>query len=83
VIHDAFGQWPEDLGFTTPPGWIRPEHHEEEQVKRHALASVTAAALVAGPVVPQHVDPALITQFRADMLLGPHDRSARSPLSTS
>ncbi|MEU0634326.1 Twin-arginine translocation pathway signal [Streptomyces sp. NPDC005989] len=81
VIHDALGRWPEDLGFTTPPGWIRPEHHEEEQVRRHAFGSVTAAALVAGPVAPQHVDPALIDYFqqqleghyRADMFLGPHD----------
>ncbi|MFG3239430.1 MULTISPECIES: Twin-arginine translocation pathway signal [unclassified Streptomyces] len=81
VIHDAFGLWPEDLGFTTPPGWIRPEHHEEEQVRRQSFVSVTAAALVAGPVAPQHVDPALIGYFqqqleghyRADMLLGPHD----------
>ncbi|MFF3060809.1 Twin-arginine translocation pathway signal [Streptomyces sp. NPDC057909] len=81
VIHDALGRWLEDLGFTTPPGWIRPEHHEEEQVHRRAFVSVTAAALVAGPVAPQHVDPALIDYFqqqleghyRADMLLGPHD----------
>ncbi|MFD9116221.1 Twin-arginine translocation pathway signal [Streptomyces bottropensis] len=81
VIHDALGRWPEDLGFTTPPGWIRPEHHEEEQVKRRAFASVTASALVAGPIAPQHVDPALIDYFqtqleghyRADMFLGPHD----------
>jgi hypothetical protein len=81
VIHDALGRWPEDLGFTTPPGWIRPEHHEEEQVKRRAFASVTASALVAGPVAPQHVDPALSDYFqtqleghyRADMFLGPHD----------
>lgn len=81
VVHDALGRWPEDLGFTTPPGWIRPEHHEEEHVKRRAFASVTVAALVAGPVAPQHVDPALIDYFqtqleghyRADMFLGPHD----------
>ncbi|MEU9919529.1 Twin-arginine translocation pathway signal [Streptomyces sp. NPDC051001] len=81
VIHDALGRWPEDLGFTTPPGWIRPEHHEEEQVKRRAFVSVTAAALVAGPVAQQNVDPALIDYFqtqleghyRADMFLGPHD----------
>jgi hypothetical protein len=81
VLHDALGRWPEDLGFTTPPGWIRPEHHEEADVKRRAFVSVTAAALVAGPVAPQHVDPALITYFqeqleghyRADMFLGPHD----------
>ncbi|UIX29551.1 Twin-arginine translocation pathway signal [Streptomyces sp. GQFP] len=81
VIHDALGRWPEDLGFTTPPGWIRPEHHEEADVKRRAFMSVTAAALVPGPVASQHVDPALIDYFqtqleghyRADMLLGPHD----------
>ncbi|MFF2852968.1 Twin-arginine translocation pathway signal [Streptomyces sp. NPDC058001] len=81
VIHDALGRWPEDLGFTTPPGWIRPEHHQEADVHRRALTSVTAAALVAGPVAPQHVDPALIDYFqqqleghyRADMFLGPHD----------
>ncbi|MET9545711.1 Twin-arginine translocation pathway signal [Streptomyces sp. NPDC006627] len=81
VLHDALGRWPEDLGFTTPAGWIRPEHHEEDQLNRRALVSVTAAALVAGPVAPQHVDPALMTYFqeqleghyRADMLLGPHD----------
>ncbi|HWU10335.1 MAG TPA: Twin-arginine translocation pathway signal [Streptomyces sp.] len=81
VLHDALGRWPEDLGFTTPPGWIRPEHHEEEDVSRRAFVSVTAAALVAGPVAPQHVDPALIGYFqqqleghyRADMFLGPHD----------
>ncbi|MFE9818517.1 Twin-arginine translocation pathway signal [Streptomyces sp. NPDC005773] len=81
VIHDALGRWPEDLGFTTPPGWIRPEHHEEADVRRRAFVGVTAAALVAGPVAPQHVDPALIGYFqqqleghyRADMFLGPHD----------
>ncbi|MGW1098412.1 Twin-arginine translocation pathway signal [Streptomyces sp. NPDC002455] len=81
VLHDALGQWPEDLGFTTPPGWIRPEHHEEADVNRRAFVSVTAAALVAGPLTPQHVDPALIGYFqqqleghyRADMFLGPHD----------
>lgn len=81
VLHDALGRWPEDLGFTTPSGWIRPEHHEEADVKRRAFVSVTAAALVAGPLAPQHVDPALIDYFqqqleghyRADMFLGPHD----------
>ncbi|WP_405460053.1 Twin-arginine translocation pathway signal [Streptomyces sp. NBC_00101] len=81
VLHDALGRWPEDLGFTTPPGWLRPEHHEEEDVERRAFEGVTAAALVAGPVAPQHVDPALIGYFqtqleghyRADMFLGPHD----------
>ncbi|WP_124264533.1 hypothetical protein [Streptomyces sp. ADI98-10] len=64
VLHDALGRWPEDLGFTTPPGWIRPEHHEEEQVNRRAFTSVTAAALVAGPMAPQHVDPALVDYFQ-------------------
>ncbi|MGW7198442.1 Twin-arginine translocation pathway signal [Streptomyces chryseus] len=81
VLHDALGRWPEDLGFTSPPGWIRPEHHQEDDVNRRAFVSVTAAALVAGPVAPQHVDPALIDYFqqqleghyRADMFLGPHD----------
>lgn len=82
VLHDALGRWPEDLGFTTPPGWIRPDHHEEEgPAGRQAFVSVTAPALVAGPVQPQHVDPALIDYFqqqleghyRADMFLGPHD----------
>ncbi|MEG3629733.1 Twin-arginine translocation pathway signal [Streptomyces poriticola] len=81
VLHDALGRWPEDLGFTTPPGWIRPEHREGADVKRRAFVSATAAALVAGPTVPQHVDPALIDYFqaqleghyRADMFLGPHD----------
>ncbi|NUK24676.1 Twin-arginine translocation pathway signal [Streptomyces lunaelactis] len=81
VLHDALARWPEDLGFTTPPGWIRPEHHQEDDVKRRASVSVTAAALVAGPVAPQHVDPALIDYFQqqleghywADMFLGPHD----------
>ncbi|MET7454218.1 Twin-arginine translocation pathway signal [Streptomyces sp. NPDC005574] len=82
VIHDALGRWPEDLGFTTPPGWIRPEQHEEEErVKRRTFVSVTAAALVPGPVALQYVDPALIDYFqqqleghyRADMFLGPHD----------
>lgn len=81
VLHDVLGRWPEDLGFTTPPGWIRPEHYEEADVKRRAFVSITAAALVPGPVAPQHVDPALIDYFqqqleghyRADMLLGPHD----------
>ncbi|WP_237528914.1 MULTISPECIES: hypothetical protein [Streptomyces] len=86
VIHDALGRGPEDLGFTTPPGWIRPERHEEGEVKRRAFVSVTAAALVTGPVAPHHVDPALITYFqqqlkghyRADMLLGPHDLIVRT-----
>ena len=81
MLHDALGRWPEDLGFTTPPGWIRPEHHEEADVRRRQFVTVTAAALVPGPVAPQHVDPALIDYFqqqleghyRADMFLGPHD----------
>ncbi|MFF9865204.1 Twin-arginine translocation pathway signal [Streptomyces sp. NPDC013953] len=81
VLHDALGRWPEDLGFTTPPGWIRPECHEEADVGRRAFASITAAALKPRPAVRQHVDPALIDYFqqqleghyRADMFLGPHD----------
>lgn len=82
VLHDALGRWPEDLGFTTPPGWFRPDRHtEEEQVKRRMFVSVTASALLPGPVAPQYVDPALIDYFqqqleghyRADMFLGPHD----------
>jgi hypothetical protein len=81
VLHDAFGLWPEDLGFTPPAGWVRPEHHEEADVHRRAFVSVTSAALVAGPVAPRHVDPALVDYFqqqleghyRADMFLGPHD----------
>ncbi|MGA5097638.1 Twin-arginine translocation pathway signal [Streptomyces lavendulocolor] len=81
VLHDALGHWPEDLGFTTPRGWIRPESHEEPDVRRRSLVSVTAAALVPGPTARQHVDPALVDYFqqqleghyRADMFLGPHD----------
>ncbi|MFF0426923.1 Twin-arginine translocation pathway signal [Streptomyces sp. NPDC004520] len=81
VLHDVFGKWPEDLGFTTPPGWIRPEHHEETTVQQQSFLHVTAAALVPGPLAPQQVDPALVQYFqdqleghyRADMLLGPHD----------
>ncbi|MFE0605539.1 Twin-arginine translocation pathway signal [Streptomyces sp. NPDC058892] len=81
VLHDALGQWPEDLGFTAPAGWIRPEAEAEEAVKRRTFVSVTAAALMPGPVAAQHVDPALIEYFqqqleghyRADMFLGPHD----------
>ncbi|MFE5771201.1 hypothetical protein ACFQ7O_22880 [Streptomyces sp. NPDC056485] len=81
VLHDVFGQWPEDLGFTTPDGWIRPERHQEDDVNRRQFVSATAAALVAGPISPQHVDPALVDYFqqqleghyRADMYLGPHD----------
>ncbi|MFD9047699.1 Twin-arginine translocation pathway signal [Streptomyces zaomyceticus] len=81
VLHDAFGRWPEDLGFTTPPGWIRPENHEETTVQNTTFLAVTAAALVPGPLAQQTVDPALVDYFqsqleghyRADMLLGPHD----------
>lgn len=81
VLHDALGRWPEDLGFPAPAGWIRPEAHQEDDMKRRAFVSVTAAALVPGPMASQHVDPALIDYFqsqleghyRADMLLGPHD----------
>ncbi|MYV77111.1 Twin-arginine translocation pathway signal [Streptomyces sp. SID1046] len=81
VLHDALGRWPEDLGFTVPAGWIRPEVFHEDDVNRRQFVSATAAALVAGPVVHQHVDPALIDYFeqqleghyRADMFLGPHD----------
>ncbi|MFJ2751389.1 Twin-arginine translocation pathway signal [Streptomyces sp. NPDC087297] len=50
-------------------------------MERRTFITVTAAALVPGPVAPQHVDPALIDYFqsqleghyRADMFLGPHD----------
>ncbi|MFJ5141024.1 Twin-arginine translocation pathway signal [Streptomyces sp. NPDC088707] len=81
VLHHVFGKWPEDLGFTTPPGWFRPEHHEEATMRNAGFLTVTAAALVPGPTAPQHVDPGLVDYFqsqleghyRADMLLGPHD----------
>ncbi|MFJ6049673.1 Twin-arginine translocation pathway signal [Streptomyces sp. NPDC092307] len=81
VLHDALGRWPEELGFTAPAGWIRPEAHQEDDLKRRTFVSVTAAALMPGPVATQHVDPALIDYFqqqleghyRADMFLGPHD----------
>ncbi|MFG3000130.1 Twin-arginine translocation pathway signal [Streptomyces sp. NPDC048340] len=81
VLHDALHRWPEELGFTAPAGWIRPEAHHEEDMKRRTFATVTAAALMPGPVATQHVDPALIDYFqqqleghyRADMFLGPHD----------
>ncbi|MFD8148256.1 Twin-arginine translocation pathway signal [Streptomyces sp. NPDC059708] len=81
VLHDALGRWPEDLGFTVPAGWIRPEAPQGEDVNRRRFATVTAAALVPGPMASQHVDPALIDYFeqqleghyRADMFLGPHD----------
>ncbi|WKD36490.1 Twin-arginine translocation pathway signal [Streptomyces xanthophaeus] len=80
VLHDALGRWPEELGFTAPAGWIRPEAQEED-VNRRTFVNVTAAALVPGPTARQHVDPALIDYFqqqleghyRADMFLGPHD----------
>lgn len=50
-------------------------------MKRREFASITAAALIPGPMPTQHVDPALISYFqdqleghyRADMFLGPHD----------
>ncbi|MCY0956215.1 Twin-arginine translocation pathway signal [Streptomyces sp. H27-H5] len=81
VLHDALGRWPEDLGFRAPAGWIRPEAHPEEDMKRRTFVNVTAAALLPGPVAKQHVDPALIDYFQqqleghyvADMFLGPHD----------
>ncbi|MYY12599.1 Twin-arginine translocation pathway signal [Streptomyces sp. SID4919] len=81
VLHDALGRWPEDLGFTPPPRWIRPEHHEAAEADVERFTAVTAAALAVGPVAHQHVDPALIDYFqsqleghyRADMYLGPHD----------
>ncbi|MGW6859503.1 Twin-arginine translocation pathway signal [Streptomyces xanthophaeus] len=81
VLHDALGRWPEDLGFTAPADWIRPEAHQEEHVERRTFLSVTAAALVPGPFAARQVDPALIDYFqqqleghyRADMFLGPHD----------
>ncbi|MFF3862233.1 Twin-arginine translocation pathway signal [Streptomyces sp. NPDC002209] len=81
MLHDVFGRWPEDLGFTTPDGWIRPERRLKDDVNRRRFVSATAAALVAGPTVPQHVDSALVDYFqqqleghyRADMYLGPHD----------
>nr|WP_223835993.1 Twin-arginine translocation pathway signal [Streptomyces venezuelae] len=80
VLHDALSRWPEELGFAPPSGWIRPEAHHGEDMWR-TFASVTAAALMPGPVATQHVDPALIDYFqqqleghyRADMFLGPHD----------
>ncbi|MFB7175051.1 Twin-arginine translocation pathway signal [Streptomyces sp. NPDC056254] len=81
VLHHALGRWPEQLGFTVPAGWIRPEALHEDDVNRRKFVSATAAALVAGPTVGRHVDPALIEYFeqqleghyRADMFLGPHD----------
>ncbi|MFE6813540.1 Twin-arginine translocation pathway signal [Streptomyces sp. NPDC057675] len=81
ALRDALGRWPEDLGFTAPPGWIRPEHHEENTVQNTSFLAVTAAALVPGPTATQHVAPGLVDYFqsqleghyRADMLLGPHD----------
>ncbi|MFJ5788375.1 hypothetical protein [Streptomyces hydrogenans] len=65
VLHDALGRWPEDLGFITPPGWIRPEHHEETTVQTTQLLAVTAPALVAGPLSPQQVDPQLVDYFQS------------------
>ncbi|MGW5341718.1 Twin-arginine translocation pathway signal [Streptomyces sp. NPDC004050] len=81
VLHDALGRWPEDLGFTAPRGWMRPERDREEDVKRRTFVSATAVALMPGPAASQYVDPALIGYFqeqleghyRADMFLGPHD----------
>ncbi|MFJ3836783.1 Twin-arginine translocation pathway signal [Streptomyces sp. NPDC090054] len=81
VLHDALGRWPEDLGFTAPTGWLRPEAHPEVDVKSRTFVNVTAAALMPGPLAEQHVDPELIDYFekqleghyRADMMLGPHD----------
>lgn len=81
VLHDAFGRWPEDLGFTPPPGWISPERAQPDHAQQQAFATVAAAALAPGPTARQHVDPALIDYFqqqleghyRADMFLGPHD----------
>ncbi|WP_228980323.1 Twin-arginine translocation pathway signal [Streptomyces sp. DH12] len=81
VLHDALGAWPEDLGFTSPPGWIRPERHDNPAPADSGLATIAAAALTPGPTARQHVDPALIDYFqqqmeghyRADMFLGPHD----------
>ncbi|MFF6903960.1 Twin-arginine translocation pathway signal [Streptomyces hydrogenans] len=68
VLHDALGRWPEDLGFTTPPGWIRPEHHEETTVQTTQLLAVTAPALVAGPLSPQQVDPQLVDYFQSQLI---------------
>ncbi len=81
VLHDVLGRWPEQLGFTPPPGWIRPGHQEQAVVPDDGFLSVAAPALAPGPFSPQQVDPALIEYFqaqleghyRADMLLGPHD----------
>ncbi|MFS8199262.1 Twin-arginine translocation pathway signal [Streptomyces sp. CWNU-52B] len=84
ALHAVFDVWPEALGFELPEGWVGTERRGEDgegSVERRAFVSATAAALVAGPTPPRHVDPALITYFqeqleghyRADMLLGPHD----------
>ncbi len=81
VLHDVLGRWPEELGFTPPLGWIRPERAQHDDAPRQAFATVAAAALALGPTARQHVDPALIDYFqaqleghyRADMFLGPHD----------
>ena len=81
ALRAAFGVGPGDLGFVPPDGIDLSEKPEDDDMHRRSLISVTAAALVAGPTAPRHVDPALITYFdqqleghyRADMLLGPHD----------
>ncbi|MFF3691591.1 hypothetical protein [Streptomyces sp. NPDC002187] len=49
-------------------------------MKRRAFVSVTAAALMAGPVAPQHVDPALIDYFQQQ--LEGHYRADASALTT-
>ncbi len=43
VLHDALGRWPEDLGFSAPAGWIRPERQYEDQVERRTFITVTQA----------------------------------------
>ncbi|MET9222289.1 Twin-arginine translocation pathway signal [Streptomyces sp. NPDC003300] len=78
ALRAAFGVGPGALGFQPPDGV---DLSESEPVAQRSLISVTAAALVAGPVPHRAVDPALVTYFdqqleghyRADMLLGPHD----------
>ncbi|MBH1938298.1 Twin-arginine translocation pathway signal [Streptomyces sp. AV19] len=85
ALYAAFGCWPEDLGFDTPPGWVRAEIQnvtgaETAGGPRHFAPSVTAA-VTSGLVAQRYVDPSLIDYFaeqleghyRADMLLGPHD----------
>lgn len=79
ALEAGFGIGPERLGFVPPDG-LDLDEKDEAQVN-HSLTSVTAAALMAGPTAPRHVDPALIDYFqqqleghyRADMFLGPHD----------